>query len=170
MDSDSNTYEAYLDIETTGLSPGSSIITVVGLYLVRGTTEELIQIVGKDISAASIRRAILGTDTVYTYNGHRFDLPFIRSITGLDVRSICPRHRDLMFDCWRSQLRGGLKKVETQLGIKRNLEGVNGLQAVWLWKRYVSYNDTRALKTLLEYNAEDVINLRLLKDRLAVRP
>jgi hypothetical protein len=39
-------FDAYLDIETTGLSWISSIITVVGIYLSRGPDGEFSQLTG----------------------------------------------------------------------------------------------------------------------------
>ena len=56
--------------------------------------------------------------------------------------------------------------MERQLGIARKLTEVNGHEAVRLWWRYVDYYDLDALNTLLEYNKEDVLNLKTLKERL----
>ncbi|MEE8414618.1 MAG: ribonuclease H-like domain-containing protein, partial [Dehalococcoidales bacterium] len=56
-----------------------------------------------------------------------------------------------------------------QLGIERKLTEVDGLEAVRLWWRYVNDYDDIALATLLEYNREDVVNLRTLKDKLLLR-
>ena len=160
--------DAYLDIETTGLSPSCDSITVVGLYLVKGSDASLVQLVGDDITEESILSKLQGVHTIFTYNGHRFDLPFIHAHTGIDLAQN-HRHRDLMNDCWNRGLYGGFKAVEQQLGINRNLKGVDGLEAVRLWWRYVNDYDCKALDLLLRYNAEDVINLKVLKDRLAVR-
>ena len=83
--------------------------------------------------------------------------------------TIVVRHsaeRDLMYDCWQCNLYGGFKAVERQLGIERKLTEVNGWEAVRLWWRYVDYFDLDALNTLLEYNKEDVLNLKTLKERL----
>ena len=157
--------EAYLDIETTGLSSFSSDITVVGIYLCRGYEIDFIQLIGGDITRHSLLEALEGVDIIYTYNGHRFDLPFIRSKLGINLEEMFP-HRDLMFDCWRCNLRGGFKAVERQLGIPRQLVEVDGRAAVRLWWRYVEYFDLEALDTLLAYNKEDVINLKELKERL----
>jgi uncharacterized protein YprB with RNaseH-like and TPR domain len=71
-----------------------------------------------------------------------------------------------MYDCWKKNLYGGLKSVERQLGIPRVLTEVSGYEAVRLWWRYVDYFDLDALNTLLEYNREDVINLKTLKEKL----
>jgi len=46
------------------------------------------------------------------------------------------------------------------------LREINGYQAVRLWWRYVNDYDQGALATLLEYNKEDVINLKTLKEML----
>ncbi len=43
---------------------------------------------------------------------------------------------------------------------------MDGYQAVILWWRYCRQGDQRALATLLEYNKEDVVNLKALKERL----
>jgi uncharacterized protein YprB with RNaseH-like and TPR domain len=157
--------EAYLDIETTGLSSFFSDITVVGIYLCRGYETDFVQLIDGDITRHSLLEALEGVDIVYTYNGHRFDLPFIHAKLGVNLEDMFP-HRDLMFDCWRCNLRGGFKAVERQLGISRELVEVDGRVAVRLWWRYVESFDLEALDTLLAYNKEDVVNLKELKERL----
>ena len=157
--------EAYLDIETTGLSPMDSEITVTGIYRWGPQGDDCVQLVGRDNTADNILEALEGIPVIYTYNGRRFDLPFIHCHAGINLEKLY-HHHDLMFDCWRNRLRGGLKAVERQLGITRKLPDVNGLQAVRLWWRYVETFDQEALETLLEYNREDVINLKTLKEML----
>ncbi|MDP2719738.1 MAG: ribonuclease H-like domain-containing protein [Dehalococcoidia bacterium] len=158
--------EAYLDIETTGLSPWDNQITVVGIQLCRGEETRFVQLVGKDISGQSILNALGDASMMYTYNGSRFDLPFINSQLGVNLEE-CFTHRDLMFDCWRCNLYGGFKSVERQMGIGRKLTEVDGREAIRLWWKYVEGGDGKALNTLLEYNREDVENLRVLKNKLA---
>ena len=157
--------EAYLDIETTGLSSEYCAITVIGLQLCNGLDSAFIQLVGEDINADSIVDALNGVQIIYTYNGSRFDLPFITSRLGINLAKLFTHH-DLMYDCWRCNLYGGFKAVERQLGIDRRLKEMNGYEAVRLWWRYVNDYDEDALGTLLEYNKEDVLNLRVLKNRL----
>jgi hypothetical protein len=157
--------EAYLDIETTGLSPSDSYITVVGIHICNGDETDFIQLVGKEITKDRILEALQGVDAVYTYNGSRFDLPFIYYSLGIDLGEIFT-HYDLMYECWRNNLYGGFKAVERQLGIGRKLAGMDGYQAVCLWWKYVESFDLEALNTLLAYNKEDVLNLRILKKRL----
>jgi len=157
--------EAFIDIETTGLSPEYSDITIVGIHLCQGEETRFIQLIREQITAESLLTAISGVHTIYTYNGARFDLPFIRRHLGINLAELY-MHRDLMYDCWRNRLYGGLKCVEQQLGIPRRLRGMNGYDAVRLWWRYVNDYDEGALAMLLEYNREDVLNLKALRDLL----
>jgi len=168
-DTEPQYFEAYLDIETTGLSPKYNEITVIGIYLCNGAETQFIQLVGDDISDVSLMKALEGADVIYTYNGKSFDLPFIHSCLGINLASLFAHH-DLMYDCWRNNLYGGFKAVERQLGIHRRLTEVNGYEAVKLWWRYMDYFDLDALDTLLEYNKEDVINLKALKETLFQSP
>lgn len=160
-------FDAYLDIETTGLSCQYADITVIGIYLVNGSNSRLVQLVGKEVTVDNLREAIGGVSTIYTYNGSRFDLPFIQGSLGVNLVSVTDHH-DLMYDCWRCNLFGGFKAVEQQLGIRRRLQGINGLDAVLLWQKYRQYGDRKALDLLLGYNKEDVVNLKVLRERLGV--
>jgi len=159
------TSDAYLDIETTGLSWLDAEITVIGVYLVNGNHSSLKQLVGKEVTVDNLLQTVDGVNTIYTYNGSRFDLPFIHGSLGIDLESVADHH-DLMYDCWRCNLFGGFKAAEQQLGISRRLQGITGLDAVLLWQRYREYGDYDALTLLLEYNKEDVMNLRVLRERL----
>jgi len=157
--------DAYLDIETTGLCPFYDEITVIGICLANGSEHELVQFVGSDVTRSKLLRALRFVGTIYTYNGGRFDLPFINHRLGVNLREHF-HHHDLMHDCWRNNLYGGFKAVERQLGIPRRLQGIGGAEAVMLWWRYQIHNDHRALHLLLEYNKEDVVNLMALRKNL----
>jgi uncharacterized protein len=158
-------FDAYLDIETTGLSPNYDEITVVGIYVTDGVDSRFVQLVGEDITPEKILEALKGISAIYTYNGSRFDIPFIQRRYGIDLDSLY-HHRDLMYHCWQKKLYGGLKAVERCVGIERRLKEVNGYEAVRLWWQYRNNYDQDALNTLLEYNKEDVINLHVLRGKL----
>lgn len=145
---------AYLDIETS-FDGG---ITIIGIY---GADRGLIQLVGGDVTDVGLVRALEGVDTLCTYNGDRFDLPVIRQRLGVDLRQVCRSH-DLMRDCHRVGMKGGLKRVEAQIGIVRQSQGVDGWAAMRLWASYLNDGDADALQILLLYNREDVVNLALL--------
>lgn len=157
--------DVYLDIETTGLSPFGDAITVIGMYRCNGSDSEVIQLVGDAVTADNLLQALNGADTIYTYNGCRFDLNFIKASLGVDLEDLC-KHEDLMYTCWDNNLYGGFKAVEQQLGIPRKLQGISGYHAVLLWWRYINDGDENALSVLLEYNKEDVLNLKVLRERL----
>jgi uncharacterized protein YprB with RNaseH-like and TPR domain len=155
----------YLDIETTGLSSYYNEITVIGIYREDSTDERLIQLVGGDATKDNLLEVLDGVDKIFTYNGNRFDIPFIHNYLGVNLAAMYPHH-DLMYDCWKNNLYGGFKAVEQQLGIRRQLKDVNGFEAVKLWWRYRDYSDHDALATLLAYNREDVVNLKVLREIL----
>jgi len=159
---------AYLDIETTGLSRNYYDITVIGIAFENRKKCKVIQLIGDEISDIRLLELLSGVDEIYTYNGSRFDLPFIKSKLNIDLSENFS-HRDLMYDCWKHNLMGGLKVVEEKLEIGRNSKGIDGFMAVRLWWDYVNENDEDALMTLLEYNREDVVNLKFLREKLGIR-
>jgi uncharacterized protein YprB with RNaseH-like and TPR domain len=160
-------YRAYLDIETTGLSCSRADLTVIGLCLEWGRKREVIQWVGDRISAAPLIRHLKNVQVLHTYNGARFDLPFIKAELGIDLSDYVT-HKDLMYECWRRNLYGGLKKVEKRLGINRRTKGIDGRMAVKLWYDYANNGSQSSLALLLEYNKEDIVNLAVLRRKLCV--
>ena len=88
--------EAFLDIETTGLSSSYCELTVIGIHLCNGADTEFIQLVGDEITDIGLMDALDGVGIIYTYNGKRFDLPFIRSRLGIDLTELF-EHHDLQF-------------------------------------------------------------------------
>jgi len=146
---------AYLDIETTGLSPYDSYVTTVALYdgvsvraYVRGDNLDRL---GDDLADYRL---------LVTYNGKCFDVPFLRESLGLTLDQA---HVDLRYVLRSLGYGGGLKGCERQLGIVRgDLEDVDGYFAVLLWNEYRRTRNPRALETLLAYNIQDVVNLETL--------
>ncbi len=157
--------DAYLDIETTGLSSFYDYITVIGVLRCDGGNSELIQLVGDEVTRGNLITALRGVKIIHTYNGTRFDLPFISNSLGIDLSTEYDHH-DLMYDCWRCNLYGGLKVVERRLSIPRQLVGIGGYEAVRLWWSYLKGGNKNALALLLQYNMEDVANLKVLRERL----
>ena len=146
----------YLDIETSGYDQWSSDITVIGLY--DGDRVQTF-VNGKNLDAFEM--AIACYDLVVTFNGACFDLPFIKGcFPGI---SLPDGHIDLRFVLKKLGYEGGLKKIEKDLGITRSdeIDGVDGFEAVRLWRRY-QRGDEKALKTLISYNNADIINLEPL--------
>jgi len=150
--------KAYLDIETSFRGE----ITIVGIFC---PPDRMIQLVGDEVNWTNLWNALEGVASILTYNGSRFDLPVIKRAIQLDLNRYF-ECRDLMYDCWRKNLYGGLKRVEEQLGIERTSKGIDGWEAMRLWERFRLYGDEEALRVLLEYNREDVVNLHHLESYL----
>jgi len=150
---------AFLDIETSW----ERTITIIGIYRSgEGTT----QLIAPKIEREALLRALDGVERLFTYNGTGFDLPVIEKWLGIALTRHVP-HRDLMYDCWKRKLKGGLKGVERTLGIHRDTVGVDGLQAMNLWAAY-RQGDAEALELLLRYNKEDCENLEILAHKIGV--
>lgn len=151
----------YLDVEATYQGK----LTVIGMHHEALGT---VQLVGDQITRANLEAALPMAICVYTFNGDKFDLALIRDQVGVDLQH---RYRsvDLMKYCRQAKLYGGLKAVEERLGITRQHTGLSGKDAVALWYTYEKTGDQAALDTLLAYNAEDVVNLKVLRERLSER-
>lgn len=150
--------DAYLDIETSF----EFKITVIGLYR---KDKGFQQLMGQKVNRTNLTRLVTGVDRIVTYNGSRFDLPVIKRKLSLDLRGTI-ESLDLMYLCWKKSLYGGLKKVEKILGIPRQLPDIDGQEAMRLWYWYQQNDDRHALRRLLGYNKEDVMNLIPLHKKL----
>ena len=143
--------KAYLDIETCA----GGAVTVVGIYR---EDRGLRQLVGGEITDVTVWEALEGVETLCTFNGDRFDLPILERQVRLDLRKRFAS-LDLLQESRRVGLKGGLKRLEERFGIARHTRGVSGWDALQLWARYEGEGDREALRLLLEYNREDVMNL-----------
>lgn len=154
---------AFLDIETTGLSQRRDDVTVVSVHR-GGETTTFVR--GEDLSVETLEATIGDAPLLVTYNGAQFDLPFLESAFGL---SLDQAHLDLRYPSRRLGLTGGLKTIEQDLGIDRERPDLSGRDAVRLWHRYARRGDRNALKTLVDYNREDTVNLATLAETVADR-
>ncbi|MDY6775946.1 MAG: ribonuclease H-like domain-containing protein [Halobacteria archaeon] len=155
----------FLDIETTGLSKEDNRVTTVSFH-VGDETQTLVR--GEDLGRSEIERRLSEASLLVTFNGKRFDVPFLEHSFGLDVET---PHIDLMYPCRRldPSLSGGLKAVEDELGVERpGSEEVDGADAVRLWHRYED-GDDEALEKLVRYNRYDTRNLRQVLDEVHSR-
>ena len=150
----------YLDIETTGTSTRAPI-TVIGLYDGR-RMHSLVS--GQNLTEDNLMAILERAEAVVTFNGASFDLPAIeRAFPG----SIPPvPHIDLKHLLRRLGRTGGLKAIERDMGVERDLriQYLTGQDAVYLWRLWRKRGTWNALEALKEYNAEDCINLKTLAD------
>lgn len=152
----------FFDIETTGLDRHRHDVTTISFHRA-GTTETLVR--GRDLTADRVRDVFADASVLVTYNGGRFDIPFLE--TTLDITVQTP-HLDVMGLCHQLDIYGGMDGAETALDIDRSLPDIDGEDAVRLW------HDARqgvdgALETLIRYNQEDAKNLRPLLDAVTDR-
>ncbi|MBI3036955.1 ribonuclease H-like domain-containing protein [Candidatus Woesearchaeota archaeon] len=151
----------YIDIETDGLSDNNDV-TLVGLF--DGfDTKTMIRRVNLDWQR--LRKELEKYRIVVTFNGSVFDLPFMERRYG----KVLPKvpHVDLRFCCSRIGLTGGLKKIEKELNIHRGnsiVEGLYGGDAAQLYRMWRGSGDDYYLQLLVEYNEEDVINLKRIAE------
>ncbi len=148
----------YLDIETSGSYQGPGEITVIGIYDGR-TVRSFVN--GKNLD--EFEDAISGYDLLVTFNGTCFDVPVIRKWFRHVI--LPPVHIDLRFLLKRMGLKGGLKAIEKQAGIRResDVEGLDGYDAIMLWDAY-KWGDGASLERLVKYNAADIVSLKTLLD------
>ena len=152
----------YLDIETTGTFWPGLLVTVVGLYD-GATMRQFVH----GYNLQEFPRVLEDFDLLVTFNGTQFDLPVLKAYFA-DLL-LPPLHVDLRFLLARLGYRGGLKAVEWKLGLRRHtaIQGVDGFEAIRLWRRY-RRGDRAALIKLALYNLTDVVNLVELVE-IAVR-
>lgn len=152
----------FFDIETTGLDEHRHDVTTVSFHH-QGTTTTLVK--DRDLTVDRLRTHLTSAPLLVTYNGGRFDIPFLETAYDIDITT---PHLDAMTVCHRADLYGGLSGAESALGIDRELPAIDGHEAVRLW-REAERGDDDALETLIQYNREDTTNLKRLLDAVTDR-
>ncbi|THE66279.1 exonuclease [Salinadaptatus halalkaliphilus] len=147
----------FLDIETTGLDATHNDVTTVSLHRNGDTTTF---VAGRDLTAGRLESELEAASLLVTFNGQRFDVPFLETCFDLEVST---PHLDLMYPCKKLGLSGGLKAIERELGIDRDMPDISGRDAVRLWHEY-ERGDEGSLETLVEYNRADTRNMEPLLD------
>ncbi|MCI4319974.1 MAG: ribonuclease H-like domain-containing protein [Thermoplasmata archaeon] len=149
---------AFLDIETTGLSPYGGIVTVVTVHG-GGATRSFVA----DDDLEELPAYLGRYQVLVTFNGRMFDVPF------LEVRfpnlRVPAAHIDLRFLLHRLGYSGGLKRIEQVLGVgdRSGVEGIYGRDAVRLWEEF-RRGQSASLERLIQYNRADTINLEPILD------
>ena len=151
----------YPDIETTGASPESGEVTVVGFHH-EGKTATLVR--GENLTVERLQAELDHCTLLVTFFGLVFNVPYLcAKCPGLRFPTL---HFDLCFAARRLALRGELRYVEQEMGIDRNtpISGLDGLDAVRLWFQW-RRGSTIARDILMSYNRAATENLVLHADR-----
>ncbi len=149
---------AFLDIETTSLSPFDGIVTVVSVH----SGEKTRSFVADD-DLEELPAYLRSFQLLVTFNGRIFDVPFLEyRFPGLVVP---PAHVDLRYLLHRLGYVGGLKRIEQEIGVgdRSGVEGIYGRDAVRLWEEF-RRGKTASLETLIRYNQADTVNLQPLTE------
>jgi uncharacterized protein YprB with RNaseH-like and TPR domain len=147
---------SYFDIETSGME-ADSVVTLIVCYH-QGRLHRFLR--GENLD--HFLDLLEEVELLVSFNGTTFDVPRVESAFHIPALP-CP-HVDLRWMCYHLGMSGGLKPIETRMGIKRpaDLEGVGGEEAVWLWHRWDGHRDDTARRELERYCCADVLTLRIV--------
>ncbi len=158
----------FLDIETTGLSPKTSDLYMIGLaYYEKGSwrccqlfaenSSQEAEVLSSFISFAKDFKVLVH------FNGNRFDIPYLqnkfekylfsdptKSMASFDICKKISPYKNLLGLCDCKQ-----KTLELYLGIDRE-DQYDGGKLIPVYKRYSESKATEDLRVLLLHNKEDV--------------
>lgn len=154
---------AFFDIETAGLAAGSPVTLIVAQRAGRPHTFVL----GENLD--DFLDWLDGVELLVSFNGATFDVP--RVLGHFRIPALPCAHLDLREVAKRVGLRGGLKKIEKELGIERpaDLQGLTGEDADWMWRAWARDRDASMRDRLIRYCQADVHGLQVLAERLLGR-
>lgn len=149
-----------LDIETTGLSAEAGQTTVVGLCGHATGFKPVALVADKADWARELPRYLVQSDVLITFNGRKFDVPFLTADLARLPLIFPPFHVDVYLLMRALGQRGGLKQQQRRLGFHRQgrLADVDGYMAVRLWREH-RRGTAGARATLVRYCLDDVVVL-----------
>jgi len=138
----------FLDIEVN--SKGKVILVGISNYY---STNIFIK--GVNLEKPILQKELSKFKIIITFNGSAFDLPKLKKQLNINIKI---PHIDLKPLCVNLNLKGGLKEVEKILNLKRPPH-LNG-NPITLWKAFHASGDREYLDLLIDYNKEDIENLK----------
>jgi uncharacterized protein YprB with RNaseH-like and TPR domain len=167
----------FLDIETTGLSPNTYVF-LCGIMLFADGEFVVEQAFARDYAEEAGLLAYIGAalsrfETVVTYNGVKFDLPFIKTRMAVNRIPVFKPFSsvDLLYTA-RRVFKGKLPNC--RLGtVERHLRGLEregdipGKHIPAAYHDYVHSGDGRAMKNVLYHNRMDLFTMAVFINRLA---
>lgn len=167
----------FLDIETTGLSPNTYLFLCGLMYFENGDFV-VEQVFARDYSEEAgllgyVRETLDRFETVVTYNGVKFDLPFIKTRMAVNRVPVFKPFTsvDLLYTA-RRVYTGKLPncKLGTVEGHLRGFErtgDIPGKHIPAAYHDYVHSGDGRAMKNVLYHNRMDLFTMAVFINRLA---
>ena len=161
----------FLDIETTGLSPVNSIVYLIGAAYCSGGTWKTVQFFADSPSEESqiiysFFNFAAAFDTLITYNGNKFDIPFFEErVNSYDLpynftlmRGIDIYKRIKPYKCMFALADLRQKSVEHFMGIDRDDEK-SGSELIGLYQAYTENPNEYALNLILQHNFDDICGM-----------
>lgn len=164
----------FFDIETTGLSPANASVYLIGTAARRGDVIVLDQFFAESpgeerVVVRAFFHLLKGYETVITYNGDRFDIPFLKAkyasdgaealfsdLVSLDIRKEASRVKGLLHLADLKQ-----KSVEAFVGVGRD-DLFSGGELIPVYEEYLKGAGQKALHCLKLHNYEDVLHMPAL--------
>ena len=158
----------FVDIETTGLSPKTSILYLIGCAYLKNDSWHLRQWFADERNEEfELIKSFMSFAREYTtlvhFNGNRFDLPFIKykcdkvqmrdvldELKSVDLYKIIAPYKNIFGipDCKQ-------KTIELFLGIDR-MDEYSGGELIEVYRRFLDNKEQRLQDLLLLHNADDV--------------
>lgn len=171
----------FLDIETTGLKKETDMIILIGCSFLERDRLHLIQWFNDDaVSEEDMLRDLLDfldgrSGPLITFNGERFDLPFLKAHLYYNAMSESFFSHPLIdsfpsLDLYREihcfsplfSMAGSTQKDwEIHMGIHRE-DRISGAQVISIYKKYLKSKDPDLCLPILLHNRDDILNLSSL--------
>ncbi len=171
----------FLDIETTGFKAEYCSIYLIGLMYIHENTATIIQLFAEntdeeDEVLTELMNILSDFDTIITFNGNKFDIPFINKRLGhfkSDCRIIHHHLLDIYIECKNAKAYLPLnhfnqKSIENFLGINRD-DQYDGGQLISVYKSYTKDGNPEKEDLLLLHNYEDVLHMLPLLSMLSFK-
>ncbi|GAB1476752.1 hypothetical protein MASR2M70_15880 [Bacillota bacterium] len=166
-----------IDIETDGLNPSYCKVILGGLLTLSGNQADIIQYFAREKQdeeelLQAYANAFASCDILLTYNGERFDLPFIRQrsrkyqldpgledLQSLDLYRVINNYsnfRDFLPDLKQ-------KSIERFLGLSELREDeISGAESVELYRYFLKTGSEESRRKILLHNRDDLVQLSSL--------
>jgi len=172
----------FLDIETAGLA-ANTYVFLCGLMYFRPETGEFVveQAFARDYAEEEgllvhVREALGRYDTVVTYNGASFDLPFLRTRMAVHrIPDIVPMGSVDLLHATRRVFRPELPNVRL-VTVEAHLRGVARVDDIpsrfipRAYHEYVRTQDARIIRNVVYHNRMDIFTMAVILNHLTANP